>query len=618
MSSDIFLHDRASGVTKRVSVGTHGQANGASGSATISASGRYVAFESAASNLVARDTNRKVDVFVRDLATGKTSRVSVSSRGVQAGCKVWCESTQPSLSTDGRYVAFESSATNLVRGDTNKLADVFVRDRRTGRTERVSVTSKGKQAGADHTNNGSNAPSISGDGRYVAFHSADSNLVPGDTNRTFDVFVHDRKTGRTTRISVSSAGPQANGENVGAPSFSADGRYVAFNSLATNLVPGDTKDNDILDVFVRDLRAGTTTIASLGSAGQHGGDSSAVSGDRVQQRRPACSPSPRSPRTSSRATRTARLTPSCATSRRETRPPASKGSSSEDAARIRRDARAGRARLRAGRLRVGERSLPRQARLGRGDHHRARADRHGDVEPLARGLVLARQRARRRPPDARADAARRDRGDQRAARGADGGGALDRPRRAPCPPGRGCSGSRSTTALATVDLTSEFQYGAGALSMQTRLGQVVYTLTQFPTVQKVRFRLDGDPGQRLLERGHRARPPGRPQRLLRPAACDHRRQARFATHVTSPVTVAGTANVFEANVSVEVLDANGDVVGKTFTTASCGTGCRGTYSVPVSFKVAKAQSGTIVVHDDDAAGTGKPPHEVRVPVTLAP
>jgi Tol biopolymer transport system component len=139
--TDIFLHDRASGETKRLSVGSHGQANGASGAATISASGRYVAFESAASNLVGRDTNHKVDVFVRDLATSKTSRVSVSSRGAQAGCKGWCESTQPSLSTDGRYVAFESSATNLVRGDTNKLADVFVRDRRTGRTERVSVTS---------------------------------------------------------------------------------------------------------------------------------------------------------------------------------------------------------------------------------------------------------------------------------------------------------------------------------------------------------------------------------------------------------------------------------------------------------------------------------------------
>jgi Tol biopolymer transport system component len=275
--ADVFLHDRASGVTKRVSLGAHGQANGASGFATISANGRFVAFQSAASNLVARDTNRIVDVFVRDLATGKTSRVSVSSRRVQAGCKGGCESTEPALSADGCFVAFESSATNLVPGDTNKLADVFVRDRRTGRTERVSVTSKGKQAGADRTNNGSNAPSISGDGRYVAFHSADSNLVPGDTNRTFDIFVHDHKTGRTTRISVSSAGRQANGESVGGPSFSADGRYVAFSSLASNLVPGDDKANDIMDVFVRDLRAGTTTIASLGAAGQHGLDSSAVS-----------------------------------------------------------------------------------------------------------------------------------------------------------------------------------------------------------------------------------------------------------------------------------------------------------------------------------------------------
>jgi Tol biopolymer transport system component len=274
--TDVFLRDRARGVTTRLSVGPHGQANGASAFAAISANGRFVAFQSDASNLVARDTNHSVDVFVRDLATGKNSRVNVSSRGVQA--RGLSESTQPVLSLDGRFVAFESSATNLVRGDTNKLADVFVHDRRTGRTERVSVTSKGKQAGADRTNNGSNAPSISGDGRYVAFHSADSNLVPGDTNRTFDIFVHDRKTGRTTRISVSSAGRQANGESVGAPSFSADGRYVAFNSLASNLAPGDDQASDILDVFVRDLRAGTTSIASLGAAGQHGADSSSVSG----------------------------------------------------------------------------------------------------------------------------------------------------------------------------------------------------------------------------------------------------------------------------------------------------------------------------------------------------
>jgi spore germination protein GerM len=172
--------------------------------------------------------------------------------------------------------------------------------------------------------------------------------------------------------------------------------------------------------------------------------------------------------------------------------------------------------------------------------------------------------------------------------------------------------------VATVDLTSEFQDGAGSRSMQMRLGQVVYTLTQFPTVQKVRFRLDGTPVNVFSSEGivldH---PVGRNDYSDLLPAITVAKPASDSS-VTSPVTVAGTANVFEANVTVEILNANGDVVGKTFTTASCGTGCRGTYSVPVSFKVAKAQSGTIVVHDDDAAGTGKPPHEVRVPVTLAP
>jgi hypothetical protein len=172
--------------------------------------------------------------------------------------------------------------------------------------------------------------------------------------------------------------------------------------------------------------------------------------------------------------------------------------------------------------------------------------------------------------------------------------------------------------VATVDLTSEFQDGAGSRSMQMRLGQVVYTLTQFPTVQKVRFRLDGTPVNVFSSEGivldH---PVGRNDYADLLPAITVAKPASDSS-VASPVTVAGTANVFEANVTVEILNANGDVVGKTFTTASCGTGCRGTYSVPVSFEVAKAQSGTIVVHDDDAAGTGKPPHEVRVPVTLAP
>jgi Spore germination protein len=172
--------------------------------------------------------------------------------------------------------------------------------------------------------------------------------------------------------------------------------------------------------------------------------------------------------------------------------------------------------------------------------------------------------------------------------------------------------------VATVDLTSEYQSGGGSLSMQTRLGQVVYTLTQFPTVQKVSFRLDGSPVNVFSNEGivldH---PVGRADYANLLPAIEVTTPAD-GTHVSSPVTVSGTANVFEANVTVEIRGENGKIVGKTFTTATCGTGCRGTYSVPVTYKVARKQRGTIVVHDDDAAGTGKPPHSVRVQVMLSP
>ena len=186
------------------------------------------------------------------------------------------------------------------------------------------------------------------------------------------------------------------------------------------------------------------------------------------------------------------------------------------------------------------------------------------------------------------------------------------------PAGTRLLGIAIRNGLATVDLTSEYQSGGGANSMQRRLGQVVYTLTQFPTVQEVRFRLDGSPVNVFSSEGivldH---PVGRsdysnlvPAIVVDKPAVDAR--------VTSPVTVSGTADVFEGNVIVEILDAKGKVVGKTFTTASCGTGCRGSYSVPVTYKVGNGQGGTVVVHDDDAAGTGTPPHSERVPVTLAP
>jgi sporulation and spore germination protein/immunoglobulin-like protein involved in spore germination len=172
--------------------------------------------------------------------------------------------------------------------------------------------------------------------------------------------------------------------------------------------------------------------------------------------------------------------------------------------------------------------------------------------------------------------------------------------------------------VATVDLTSDYQSGGGSLSMQARLGQVVYTLTQFPTVRRVRFHLDGEPVNVFSGEGivldH---PVGRKdyEDLLPVIVVESPVEG---ARVTSPLSVSGSANVFEANVTVKVLDENEHVLGKTFTTATCGTGCRGTYSVPVRFDVGREQRGTIVVSDDDAAGTGTPPHVVRVPVVLVP
>ena len=237
---DVFVRDRKLHRTYRVSVGPAGaQGNNGSYSPSISADGRYVAFESDASNLVASDSNGYEDVFVRDLKLHKTYLVSVGPAGVQGNNF----SDLPSISADGRYVAFESDASNLVAGDSNGYEDVFVRDRKLHKTYRVSVSSAGVQG-----NSASESPAISADGRSVTFDSIASNLVPGDANGYEDVFVRDRKLHRTYLVSVSSAGVQGNSDSF-VPSISADGRYVAFNSDASNLVAGDT--NGYEDVFVR-------------------------------------------------------------------------------------------------------------------------------------------------------------------------------------------------------------------------------------------------------------------------------------------------------------------------------------------------------------------------------
>jgi germination protein M len=172
--------------------------------------------------------------------------------------------------------------------------------------------------------------------------------------------------------------------------------------------------------------------------------------------------------------------------------------------------------------------------------------------------------------------------------------------------------------IARVDLTSEFESGGGSASMQMRLAQVVYTITQFPTVKGVFFSLDGDPIDILGGEGIIIDHPltrGDYADLLPTILVT---SPTLGQEVGSPVLVRGSANVFEANVSVQILDENGEVIAETFTTATCGTGCRGTYRVSVPYEVDHAQDGTIVVHDDDAAGTGRPPHEVRIPVRLVP
>lgn len=172
--------------------------------------------------------------------------------------------------------------------------------------------------------------------------------------------------------------------------------------------------------------------------------------------------------------------------------------------------------------------------------------------------------------------------------------------------------------IATVDLTSEFESGGGSASMNMRIAQVVYTLTQFPTVKGVLFELDGQPVDVLGGEGVIVDQPvtRKDYRDLLPAILVVTPQ--IGSRVANPVLVEGTANVFEANVSVEVVDESGNVVGKTFTTATCGTGCRGTFSVRVPYEITSATRGLIIVHDDDAAGTGTPPHEVRIPVVLTP
>ncbi len=250
---DVFLRDRALGQTERISVSDTGaQANGPShrggDNPAMNADGSIVAFDSEATNLVPGDTNRVTDVFVRLRASARTERASVSSSQTQGNGP----SSSPSIDATGRFVAFQSLANNLVANDTNGVSDIFVRDREQGTTERVCGNVQG--------NGPSSQPAISADARFVAFVSAATNLVADDSNGVLDVFVCDRHTGTMELVSRNSNGEIGNGDSI-LPSISADGRFVAFKSIATNLVANDR--NGLVDVFVHDRLTKQTQRVSV-------------------------------------------------------------------------------------------------------------------------------------------------------------------------------------------------------------------------------------------------------------------------------------------------------------------------------------------------------------------
>ena len=264
-ASDVFVHDRQTGETSCVSVDSNGnQGNVGSGTSSISLDGRFVAFDSGASSLVSGDTNSVSDVFVHDRQACETIRVSVDSSGNEGNGSSYF----PSISSDGHFVVFVSSSNNLVHGDTNGKSDVFLHDLQTGVTNRISVDSSGNESNS--SSSVFRSPSITADGRFIAFDSEASNLVPEDFNNTTDVFVHDRQTGETTLVSVDSDGYQGNGYSR-VPSISSNGRFVAFQSNSP-LVSEDT--NSVADIFLHNRQTGETTRISVDSSGKEGNDNS--------------------------------------------------------------------------------------------------------------------------------------------------------------------------------------------------------------------------------------------------------------------------------------------------------------------------------------------------------
>ena len=258
--SDIFVRDMATGSYERVSEPTGGgDADGHSYNADMSPDGRWVVFESDATNLVIGDTNASRDIFLHDRLFGITNRVSTGSGGTQSFGLAF----GPVVSDDGRIVAFYSSASDLIPSDGNGTFDIFVKDRDTDTTTLVSRSTLGLQAELPCT-----GPSLSGDGRFVSFHSKATTLSLSDTNGDFDVFLHDRQAGTTERVSNAPDGTVGDGASTGGH-LSQDGTALAFVSDATNLIAFDPTSGP--DVYVRNLTPDTThRVAGSANATVHG------------------------------------------------------------------------------------------------------------------------------------------------------------------------------------------------------------------------------------------------------------------------------------------------------------------------------------------------------------
>jgi Tol biopolymer transport system component len=252
--------------TSLISVSRFGDTgDGDSFDPSLSADGRYVAFVSHTTDLVAGDTNGRDDIFVRDTKTGVTTRINVSPTGAQ-GNGIRLIPATASIDGDGRYVAFQTDDSNLVPGGASTCTvtepgvqpcpEIYVRDRRSGTTRLVNVSDSGVRA-----NGPSTSPVISSDGRYVVFLSSASNLVPGDTNNATDVFVADLNTSMLRRVSVSSTGAQADAASYSV-AMSANGRYIAFTSAATTLAPGKP-GTKVIGTFFRDLQTGKTQLIGI-------------------------------------------------------------------------------------------------------------------------------------------------------------------------------------------------------------------------------------------------------------------------------------------------------------------------------------------------------------------